>query len=99
MTNETTSATADNDNEATLASGLGGLPASELDSVYLAHLKAVDIPAWYHGRGDWFTCQLFALMSKADDNNFRLLAEAFHTEGQAFVWWKEGGLAAREDTP
>ena len=96
MTNETTSATADNDNEATLASGLGGLPVTEQDVAYLTHLKAIDIPAWQYRRGDWFTLKLFSLMTKADETNFWRLAEVFPMEAQAFKWWQSGAWERAE---
>ena len=66
------------------------------DSSYLTHLKAIDIPAWQYRTGDWFTCQLFTLMAKADENNFNNLAQVFPTEAEAFKWWKSGAWEKAE---
>ena len=62
----------------------------DISTSYLTHLKAIDIPAWQYRTGDWFTCQLFTLMAKADDNNFLLLSDVFPMEAEAFKWWKSG---------
>ena len=65
---------------------------------YLTHLKAIDIPAWQFHTGDWFTCQLFSLMAKADSGNFYRLASVFPVEAEAFKWWQSGAWeASRRD--
>lgn len=54
------------------------------------HHKKYDIPAWQFGSGDWFTVELFKLMTKADSSNFARLAMVFPAEAEAFEWWQSG---------
>lgn len=42
---------------------------------------------WQRCGGDNFTCQLYALMCKADAERFERLAQAFPNEGVAFMLW------------
>ena len=62
----------------------------EVVTRYQDHLRRVDVPAWEEGRGDWFTLQLFSLMSKADCQNFARLTDAFPEEARAWLWWNSG---------
>lgn len=45
---------------------------------------------WQHGN-DSFTCRLYGLMAKADQENFNRLSKAFPAEAIAFLAWKDCG--------
>ena len=64
------------------------------------HHKDIDIPAWQFGTGDWFTIELFRLMTKADGQNFVRLKTVFPAEAEAFEWWQSGAWedSRRKDT-
>lgn len=52
-----------------------------------SYQKAVqDLQYWQEGQ-DFFTCQLYSLMQKADVSNFAKLASAFPVEAKAFSDW------------
>ena len=59
-------------------------------SAYQKHLRKIDIPAWEHGQGDWFTIQLFELFAKADGMNRIKLSLGFSEEYAAWLWWFNG---------
>jgi len=62
----------------------------ELYDAMVQHHKDIDIPAWQFGSGDWFTIELFRLMTKADGQNFMRLKAVFPAEAEAFEWWQSG---------
>lgn len=49
---------------------------------------AFDLKAWQYGTGDWFTVQLFALISKADSSNREAIRLGFPTEVEVFEEWQ-----------
>ena len=51
-----------------------------------AHAK-FDLYMTQFQQGDWFTCQLFRLISKADGNNRARLAQAFPVEVEVWLEW------------
>ena len=42
------------------------------------------------GRWDWFTCHLFRVIAKADENNRSKFRELYPDELEAFEKWKKG---------
>ena len=63
----------------------------EVVQARVQHHKDVDIPAWTHGTGDWFSVRLFELMAHADSRNFGRLSMVFPDQAEAFTWWRNGG--------
>ncbi len=63
----------------------------EVVQARVQHHKDIDIPAWTHRTGDWFTVRLFELMAHADTQNRERLALVFPEQAEAFEWWRNGG--------
>lgn len=57
------------------------------DVARIEHIKKIDIPAWQHGSGDWFTVKLLALIAKADGQNKERIRLGFPEAVQAYEEW------------
>ena len=57
---------------------------------FVRHVMAIDIPAWQHGSGDWFTVKLLALIAKADLQNRERIRRGFPQEVEAYERWERG---------
>ena len=51
-----------------------------------------------HGKGNWFTANLFRLIAKADSNNRRKLFNSFPVEVEAVHQYLTGQLYATHET-